>query len=490
MFSTLLRLAWRNLGRHLRRSLITGSALAFGISLCVATYGLIDGLNIQMLDALTGLDLGHVQIHAKSYVEKRRIERTIDDGEELAALVRADEDVSGAAARVYGFALIGAGDKSSGVQIVGIDPKHETAVTRLHKRMTSGTYLDEAPTPWPAGRLLDAKERAADETMTKRAEQDALAEIDELDNLNASEPEKAKKGSPDAPAGTPGKNNDASSRELARTLSPPPERPPRIILGASLANVLAVKPGQKVFLTTQGVGGEREAIFVEVAGIYKTGTQAYDRQRIYMHLRDSQRLLHLKKRVHEVALHLPDPAMADAVTARLLPTETKQERSVRAWYTIRPDIQKLLQLNDVSTGITVFIIFVVATLGVVNTMLMAVFERTRELGMLRAIGMSSRRIISLILTESFLLVILASAVGTAIGLWLDWQLVEHGLDLRNYTEGFSIGGLGIEPVIYGAITPRGVLVPTIVLSTCCVLASLYPATRAARLKPAIGMRET
>jgi ABC-type lipoprotein release transport system permease subunit len=478
MFSTLLRLAWRNLGRHLRRSLITGSALAFGISLCVATYGLIDGLNIQMLDALTGLDLGHVQIHAKSYVEKRRIERTVDEGEALATLVRADEDVSGAAARVYGFALIGAGDKSSGVQIVGIDSKHETAVTRLHKRMTSGTYLDEAPTPWPAGRLLDVKEQAADETMTKRAEQDALAEIDELDPLNGSDPEKTKKDSPVSPAGTPGKNN--SSRELARTLSPPPERPPRIILGASLAKVLAVKPKQKVFLTTQG----------EVAGIYKTGTQAYDRQRIYMHLSDSQRLLHLKKRVHEVALHLPDPTMADAVTARLLPSQAKQERTVRAWYTIRPDIQKLLQLNDLSTGITVFIIFIVATLGVVNTMLMAVFERTRELGMLRAIGMSSRRIISLILTESFLLVTLASLVGTAIGLWLDWQLVEHGLDLRNYTEGFSIGGLGIEPVIYGAITLRGVLVPTLVLSTCCVLASLYPATRAARLKPAIGMRET
>jgi ABC-type lipoprotein release transport system permease subunit len=390
------------------------------------------------------------------------------------------------------------------VQIVGVDPTHEKLVTRLHTRMTSGAYLDEVATPWPAGRKLNANERAADAGMTQRAEDDALAEIDAIDAIDASD---ASDAIDDSDAGETGKRAEAATKtantkppataddrdktsQLARTLSPPPKRPPRIILGASLAKVLAVKPGSQLFLTTQGAGGKRESIFIQVAGVFRTGTQSYDRQRIYMHLSDAQRLLHLEQRVHEIALHLTSPTLAAAVAERLLPAHAPKGRVVRAWNSIRPDIQKLLDLNDVSTGMTVFIIFVVATLGVVNTMLMAVFERTRELGMLRAIGMSPRLIVGLIVSETLLLVLIASAVGTLIGLGLDWRLVEHGLDLRNFTDGFSLGGLGIEPVIYGAITLRGVLLPTIILSTSCLLASLYPALRAARLQPAIGMRET
>jgi ABC-type antimicrobial peptide transport system permease subunit len=138
----------------------------------------------------------------------------------------------------------------------------------------------------------------------------------------------------------------------------------------------------------------------------------------------------------------------------------------------------------------VLIIFIVATLGVVNTMLMSVFERTRELGVLKAIGMTGGRIVTLIVTETILLVLAASLAGTGLGLAMDGYMVEYGVDLSRFTQGLSLAGIGVNPVIKGVITVRGVIMPTIVLSLSCLLASLYPAIRAARLEPAIGMRET
>ena len=190
-----------------------------------------------------------------------------------------------------------------------------------------------------------------------------------------------------------------------------------------------------------------------------------------------------------MSVALDDPERAPEVQAKLA-KKLDPGLVARVWQDIRPDVARMLQLNDVSTGIMTFIIFFVATLGVVNTMLMSVFERTRELGMLKAIGMAERRIILLILSESLLLVLVSSVVGVVGGLLMDAYLVIEGLDLRDLTAGFSMGGLGIDPVIRGAITQKGIVMPFVLLGITCLLASIYPALRAARLQPAVGMRET
>ena len=183
----------------------------------------------------------------------------------------------------------------------------------------------------------------------------------------------------------------------------------------------------------------------------------------------------------KAALEQPAAAGKEAATGEL---------TVRAWDEIRPDIMSIIQLNSASTAVMVFIIFIVAALGVLNTMLMAVFERTRELGMLKAIGMSGGKIVWLIVAETLFLVLGASAVGTAIGLGLDLYMIVYGFDLTSLmSEGLSIGGVGMEPVMHAVITPQGVIVPVVMLGFICFLAALYPASRAARMKPAQGMRE-
>ena len=131
----ILRLAWRNLGRNRRRTLITGLALAVGMALCVATYGLMDGMNADILRALTRLDLGHVQVHHPKFPKKRTLKHTIPGADRILAAARGLEGVRAAAPRAYGFGLAGHRSKSAGVQLVGVDPAIEPDVTELHEQI-------------------------------------------------------------------------------------------------------------------------------------------------------------------------------------------------------------------------------------------------------------------------------------------------------------------------------------------------------------------
>ena len=494
---SLLKMAWRNLGRNRRRTLITGLALAVGVGLCVATYGLMDGMNVGILRALTRLDLGHVQAHHPDYPRKKTLRLTIKEPEKIVAAARTQQALAGVTLRAYGFGLVSHGPKSAGVQLVGIDPKSEPDVTQMHKHLRQGKYLDEAPTPWPKGRILSSDEQALDDKLTDDAEAQALAEIEGMSGLEGGAHEAAAEG------GAPSEvDKQRKTQELAGALDPPPERPPRVFIGVDLARILKAKVGDKLFVMSQTVKGLSSEVFLQISGVIQTGTSLYDRGRVYLHIKDLQRFLHLDHRVHEVAMVATSSRLSGQLSSGLMAAlgvpAAKAAPSgrgagaylVRAWDEIRPDIKSIIQLNEVSTGIMVFIIYIVASLGVLNTMLMAVFERTRELGMLKAIGMSGGKVVWLIVAETLLLVLGASVVGTGVGLGLDLYMIVYGFDLTSMmSEGISVGGVGMDPVMYAAITPQGVITPTVMLGVICFLAALYPASRAARMRPAQGMRE-
>jgi len=477
------KLAFRNLGRNARRSLITGLALAFSAALCIAYYALVDGMNAQLVHALTRFDLGHLQAHAEGYVAKRSVDLTLPEPEKVLSAVRADAAVRAAAPRVYAPALVGSERHSTGVQLVGVEPKSERQVTELHRQLVSGAYLDDDPTPWPEARKLTAEEKAADESLTRAETEAAEAEIDAL----AGSAEPATEPAPEAKKAT----DTQLERRLVRALSPRPQRPPNVVLGKSLARVLDVKVGDELFVSAQAVDGSAEGLRARVAGIFETGTTTYDRARIYMQIGDLQRLMHLDARIHEVAAVLASADEATAAATRIRGALGNDAGlDVRGWGALRPDIVRMLDLNRASSVLLAAIVFFVASLGVVNTMLMSVLERTREIGVLKAIGMSGASLFGMIVIETVFLALGGAVVGTGFGLLLDLYLVRQGIDLGFITRGVSFGGVGMQPVIRGDITMGGVLWPIAILTVVCVVAAVYPALRAAHMQPAVGMRET
>jgi len=491
--AAITRLAWRNLGRNRRRTVITGIALAVGVSLSVAGYGLMDGMSAELVRALTRYDLGHIQIHNVEFPKNHKLKYTVPHYRELLEETRHLDGIRAASPRVYAYALVSRGSKSAGAELIGVDPTTEPKVTTLDQELVEGRYLDPEPTPWPRGRALTAAEEKRDEEITDEEVDDAIDEIDamgSLDDGSGGGGASAESGGKASAEGGETASDEALTRRFANTISPPPERPPHVYIGATLARILKAGVGDRIHVTGQTVDGLTEQVYFEVTGIFHTGTALFDRGRIYTHIADLQRFNHMDSQVHEIAAVAKSPDMAKGLAEKLRARIHDDKVLIQSWDEMRPDILQMIKLNDMSMAIMIFIIFIVATLGVVNTMLMAVFERTRELGMLKAIGMSGRRVVGLIVTETLLLVLGASALGTAIGFGLDLYMVHYGVDLSALTGGVSMGGVGINPVFHGAITAQGLLLPTVVLSFTCLVASLYPALRAARLAPAVGMRET
>lgn len=473
-----LRIAWRNLGRNLRRSVITGAALALGTSLSVAGFGLTDGMKAELLTTLTRFDLGHAQIHQRDFPRTRAIGDTIDDPAAVLATARAEPGVVAATPRVYAYALASHDDRSLGCELVGVAPRSEPLVTQLDRQRVAGSYLPGEPTPWARGRALTTGERALDRELTDKAERDATSEIEALQPLDHASP---------APHGaTP--SPDDGTRALALVEAPPPAHPLPAFVGSALARILHAGVGDELHATGQAIDGTSEDVPLRIAGVFTTGTTQLDR-RIYLDIADLQRFTHLGARIHEIAMSSSSPDRAAVIAADLGP-RIGPSLVVRDWAQIRPDIAQMVRLEEITTAVMIFIILFVATLGVVNTMLMAVFERTRELGVLKAIGMSGARIVGMIVAETTLLVLAAATIGTALGFAMDAYMLHVGIDLSALTSGISFGGLGVTPVIHAAITLHGLVIPATILAATCFVASFYPAVRAARLRPAIGMRHT
>ncbi len=405
----LIRVAWRNLWRQGRRSLITASATAVAVALCMASTAFSDGIYAVMGDVLVTQSLGHVQIHHPDFPSRQQPHLSIEHSAELLRDIEGIEDARGVTGRLFGSALIGLGDETTGVRLIGVEPSRELTVVPLEDKIIEGRWLSE---------------RASGE----------------------------------------------------------------VVLGSKLAEELAAELGQQVVVITQASDGSLGNELYEVVGVIRTGRSAVDRGGGYLHLSDLQSLLALEGQVHEILVVGQDPDHADELLPRV-EAVADQGLMVRTWSEADPTTAQSMGIQNFAVVLYVGIIFSVASLGVLNTMLMAVFERTRELGLLKALGLTPARITGLILWEAVFLSALGSALGGLLGGALDYLIVTRGIDLSVGGEGFSQMGVTFDPVIKGVVRPEGVLITLLMVFAISILAALWPALRAATLRPIDAMRQ-
>lgn len=263
-----------------------------------------------------------------------------------------------------------------------------------------------------------------------------------------------------------------------------------VVLGEKLASTIAVEPGSEIILLTQAADGSMGNDLYTVVGILRTGSEAIDRGTVLMPLAASQELLSLTaNRIHEIGVLTTTADMASAVAGRLesqfggtLPIR------VRAWPELSPALADYVQMNEGANTFLFAIIFLVAIIGVMNTMLMAVFERTRECGVLMALGLRPMSMTLLIVLEASLLAGVSVALGAGLGGPLVWYLQTYGLDLRTVMGELSMAGVVLDPIWYGQHDFPTYLRAALGLALVAVVSALYPAIRAARFRPVEAMR--
>jgi putative ABC transport system permease protein len=268
--------------------------------------------------------------------------------------------------------------------------------------------------------------------------------------------------------------------------------PKGVVIGDKLASTIGIGLNSEIVLLTQAADGSMGNDVYTVVGILHTGLDAVDRGLVLMTLPSLQDLLHLAPaRIHEVGIKLTHINAASNVAAAL---EVKLGKTlpvrVMAWPELAPELANYVQFNHGVTVVLFFIFFLVAVIGVMNTMLMAVYERTREFGMLMAVGMRPVQVIELILTEAAGLGVASLVVGAALGVPLLWYLQVHGLDLGGATgEVVSVAGVVVGHLWYGRQDFPAYSQAAVGLAATALVSALYPAWRAAKLRPTEAMRK-
>jgi putative ABC transport system permease protein len=265
-----------------------------------------------------------------------------------------------------------------------------------------------------------------------------------------------------------------------------------VAMGDKLASTIGIEVGSEIVLLTQAADGSLGNDVYTVVGIFHTGLDVVDRGLVLMSLSSLQELSHLAPaRIHEVGIKLNDVAGATAVAAALgLQLGKTLPVRVRAWPELAPELASYVQFNRGVTFVLFVIFFLLAVIGIMNTMLMAVFERTRELGMLMALGMRPVQVIALILAEAAGLALASLVVGGAVSVPLLWYLQVHGLDLGGATgEVVSLAGVVVGHLWYGRQDFPVYSQAALGLAATALVSALYPAWRAAHFRPTEAIRK-
>lgn len=254
-----------------------------------------------------------------------------------------------------------------------------------------------------------------------------------------------------------------------------------IIIGKALADQLETRIGKKLILMSLDSTGEIASRAFRIVGIFQAEMEATEKSYVFINISTAQKMLKLDNSISEISIKLPEYEMSTATAAQLQLLFQESELKVRSWQEILPLITSLLKLYDLFIFIWFLVTFIAMAFGIVNTTLMSVFERMREFGLLKALGMKPGRIIKSILTESSLILLLGMVIGTFLGLLTNWALSFEGIDLSALAEGVEYAGMA--RIIYPVVMVKDIINANLVVLCLGLLVSLYPAVKAARFTP-------
>jgi len=402
----LLKLAWRNIWRNTRRTVLSVLALALGVTAIVSLYSVREIAYAEMVRGVTRGLVGNVQVHGRGYQDSPEITTVVPDP--LAVEARLKGALPGAQTerRVIGAGLASSGDLSTAVVVMGIE---------------SGTAGAETALTLRKGRTLGA--------------------------------------------------------------SPAHEA----LIGPSLANELGLAPGGELVLVGQAADGSLANDRFTVVGIADTGSSEANATTVFLQLADAQSFFGLGRSVHQVVVRLPtDEEDLSRPVSLLRGALDLSTLEVLPWTEILPELKTAMDDKRKNQGLISVIVFLIVALGILNTMTMSTFERTREFGVLASLGTRRPRILAMVVLEA----LLQGLIGFGAGLALAWALL-HGMgtaNLSGLTGGSDVLGAPMPGALKLAVHPGSVLSAGFTTILTMLAGGLLPAIRASRLKPVEATR--
>ncbi|MBN2124704.1 MAG: ABC transporter permease [Deltaproteobacteria bacterium] len=266
-----------------------------------------------------------------------------------------------------------------------------------------------------------------------------------------------------------------------------PEDKNGILVGRSLLEKFETRLGNKLVLMSQDTGGEIASRAFRILGVFKAEMEATEKQYVFVNMETARKMLTLPEGISEVCIVLPGGEPPERVAAGI-------EKSlgggfeVHTWRELLSAITAYLELFDGFMLLWYVVIFIAMGFGIVNTTLMSVFERMREFGVLKALGMKPRWIVRGVLTESFFLLLLGVGVGNLISIATVAAFSSTGIDLSSLAAGAEYAGM--SRIIYPALSIRDLGAANVVVFVLGLLVSSYPAVKAARFTPVEAMAHT
>ncbi|MCF8303563.1 MAG: FtsX-like permease family protein [Bacteroidales bacterium] len=258
-----------------------------------------------------------------------------------------------------------------------------------------------------------------------------------------------------------------------------------IVIGAKLAEKLKVDINSRVAVRLTDSEGTLTGGSFRVGGIYQMANTQYEEMKAFCRASDLRELVKLDKNTgHEIAVYLNQNGMAPEVASYLKTQFDNLE--ILTWKKLQPDMELMTESMDFMMYIFVGIILLALGFGIVNTMLMVILERVKELGMLMAIGMNKARVYTMIVLETVFLSLTGGVIGIVIAVIVTALTHQTGIDLSIWAEGLN--AYGFDAIVYPELTFEAVIEVTGLVIAVGIIAALYPAYKAIKLNPAEALR--
>ena len=405
-----LKLAWRNIWRNPRRTIVILVAVIIGVWSMVLLGALMRGIAVGMIKNGIATLTGHIQIHHKSYRDDPTIENSIADTQvvekTLNELLPPGTHWS---SRVRVNAIVNNARHSSGVTMVGIDPLAEAKVSFIGTAISRGRYIEP---------------------------------------------------------------NDFNG----------------IVIGEALLEKFETKIGHKLVLMSQDTNQEIASRSFHIVGVFRAEMESTEKQFVFVNRAAAQKMLKLDNGISEISILLPEDVESRKIYNQLKSALPSDQFEIHDWQELLPFQTAYLRILDGFMWFWFLIVFVAMGFGIVNTTLMAVFERMREFGLMKALGMKPWWILREVLVESFLILICGIFIGNCLGFLSIYALSGTGIDLSALAAGAEYAGM--SRIIYPAVAIKDVMVANLTVLLLGLLVSLYPAIKAARFTPIQALAHT